>query len=85
MRELYFQEKMNGFQMRLTSENSKWYTYVTIIAENEAGERFEYTTKHVTFLFHPEIILHHATKKFNQKNPYGISFDWKKKADIILE
>ncbi|MBC1435491.1 hypothetical protein HB848_09075 [Listeria rocourtiae] len=83
MRELHFQEKMDGFQMRLVSESTKMYTHITIIARNDVGESFENSTKHLTFLLHPEIMLGRATKKFNRKNPYGITFDWKRRADMI--
>ncbi|KGL44467.1 hypothetical protein DUK53_16320 [Listeria sp. SHR_NRA_18] len=85
MRELHFQEKMDGFQIRLVSESTKMYTHITIIARNDAGEGFRHSTKYMTFFLHPEVMLGRATKAFNRKNPYGITFDWTRKATIILE
>lgn len=85
MRELQFKEKVNGFQLRLLSTNSGMYTYITIIASNEAGQNFEQNTKYMTCLNHPEIMLNRAMRKFNRSNPYAIVFDWKKQAEIILD
>ncbi len=35
MRELRFQEKMDGFRIRLMSYNSKMLTYITIVAPRD--------------------------------------------------
>ncbi|MBC2283920.1 hypothetical protein HCB69_05975 [Listeria booriae] len=85
MRELQFKEKVNGFQLRLLSTNSGMYTYITIIASDETEQNFEQNTKYMTCLYHPEVILNRAMRKFNRSNPYAIIFDWKKQAEIILD